>query len=33
MRVFSQNMADTEWKVLPHGPIVELEENVWSVTR
>jgi len=25
-------MADTEWKVLPHGSIVELEENVWSVT-
>ncbi len=21
-----------EWKVLPHGDIVELEENIWSVT-
>lgn len=21
-----------EWKVLPHGPIVQLEENLWTVT-
>lgn len=25
-------MADTDWKVLPHGPILELEENLWAVT-
>jgi len=22
----------TEWKVLPHGPIEQLEENLWTVT-
>src|SRR5678816_756413 len=21
-----------DWKVLPHGPITELEENLWTVT-
>ncbi|HEY1958164.1 MAG TPA: hypothetical protein VGH28_21240 [Polyangiaceae bacterium] len=23
---------DAEWKVLPHGPIAQLEENLWTVT-
>ena len=24
--------ADAAWKVLPHGPLVQLEENLWTVT-
>src|SRR4051794_37391994 len=28
----SERMATTEWKVLPHGPIEALAENLWWVT-
>jgi hypothetical protein len=25
-------MSNVAWKVLPHGPLAQLEENVWTVT-